>query len=73
MKQTGDPALEIAALQQRMSLLSEAVQRINADLDFDNVLQGVADSARALTGARYGVIVTLNNAGQPEDLVTLRG
>ncbi|MDE0431528.1 MAG: ATP-binding protein [Caldilineaceae bacterium] len=70
MKQTGDPALEIAALQQRMSLLSEAVQRINADLDFDNVLQGVADSARALTGARYGVIVTLNNAGQPEDLVT---
>ena len=65
MMQTGDPALKIAALQQRMSLLCEAVQRINEDLDFDHVLQGVIDSARILTGARQGVIVCYEDPEAP--------
>ena len=73
MKQSRDPALEIAALKQRMSLLGEAVQRINEDLDFDNVLQGVADSARVLTAARHCVIVCLDSTGQPEDLLVTSG
>ena len=48
--------LEIAALQERLSRLSEAGLRITQELDFDTVLQGVVDSARSLTASRYGAI-----------------
>ena len=46
---------ENRALRERLALLSEASLSINESLDFDTVLQGVLDSARSLTGARYGV------------------
>ena len=59
---------QIAALRERLSRLSDASLRINESLDLDNVLQGVLDSARTLTGARYGVITTLDDAGGLEDL-----
>ena len=36
----------------------------------DTVLREVVDSARALTDARYGVIVIVDKAGQPQDCVT---
>ena len=39
-------------------------------LDFETVLQQVLDSARALTGARYGVIMLMDDAGQVRDFVT---
>ena len=52
---------ENEALRDRRDRLSEASLRITEDLDFNSVLQGVLDSARALTGARYGVVV-LHNA-----------
>ena len=58
------------ALRQRLASLSAAVLRINASLDPDAVLQEVVDSARALTGARYGLIVTLDDAGRPQEFVT---
>ena len=45
------------------------VQRVNASLDLDTVLQEVVDSARALTGARYGVITTVDEAGRPQEFV----
>ena len=48
---------EIAAMRDRLSRLSEASLRINESLDFDTVLQGVLDSARSLTGARYGAVL----------------
>ena len=54
----------------RLSKLSEASLRINESLDLDTVLQGVLDSARSLTGARYGGITTIDEAGQPKDFVT---
>ena len=44
--------------------------RISSSLDLDTVLQEVVDSARALTGARYGVIVTVNDTGHIEEFVT---
>ena len=53
---------EIAALRERLSLLSEASLRINESLDFDTVLQEVVDSARALTGSRYGAITVPGEA-----------
>ena len=59
---------EVEVLRHRLSRLSAASLRINASLDFDTVLQGVLDSARSLTGARYGVL-TLDDAGRLQDLL----
>ena len=58
----------IATLRERLSRLSDASLRINESLDLDDVLQGVLDSARTLTNARYGIITTLDEAGRMEDL-----
>ena len=49
-----------------VSHLSAAVLRISASLDLDTVLREVVDSARALTGARYGVIAPVDEAGLPQ-------
>ena len=61
---------QIEALQERVSRLSAAVLRMSASLDLDTVLQEAVDSARALTGARYGTIATVDETGRPEDFVT---
>ena len=61
---------EIQALRDRMTKLCAATLRINESLDFDTVLQGVLDSARSLTTARYGVLTTLDESDLPQDLVT---
>ena len=53
----------------RLSRMSKAMLRINESLDFDTVLQEVVDSARALTGARYGAITVLGEAGQQPDFI----
>ncbi len=57
---------QIRALRNRLSKLSEASLRINESLDLDTVLQEILDSARSLTNAQYGVIVTLDDKGQAE-------
>ena len=61
---------ENAALRARISALSAASLRINASLDLETVLNEVVESARALTGARYGAIATIDDAGVPQDFVT---
>lgn len=53
----------------RLSRMSEASIRINESLDFDTVLQEVVDSARTLTGSRYGAITVLGEAGQRPDFI----
>ena len=55
---------ELQTLRERLSRLSEASLRINESLDFDKVLQGVLDSARSLTDARYGVMTIHDGGGQ---------
>ncbi len=55
---------------ERVAALGAAILRIGTSLDLDTVLREVVDSARALTGARYGVITTVDDAGQPRDFVT---
>ena len=60
---------ENQALRERLSLLIQASLRINESLDFDTVLQEVVDSARALTGSRYGAITVLGDAGQLPDFI----
>ena len=59
----------IEALEERFGRLSAAVLRISASLDLETVLREVVDSARALTGARFGVIVTVDQTGQHQDTV----
>ncbi len=55
---------------ERDATLVAAILRIGASLDFDTVLRAVVDGARALTGARYGVITTVDGDEQPRDFVT---
>ena len=59
-----------AALRERLTRLSEASLRINESLDFDTVLQGVLDSARSLTSARYGVMTLLDDTGEVGDFLS---
>ena len=66
----GERDAEIRALRERIANLSAAVLRISASLDVGAVLRETVDSARALTGARYGVITTIDEAGQPQEFVT---
>ena len=61
---------ENEALRDRISRLSEAILRISGSLDLSTVLREIVDSARALTGARYGVITTVADGGQVADFVS---
>ena len=64
-----DLVRENEELRKRLALLSRASLRINESLEFDTVLQEVLDSARSLTGARYGVITCLDDDGQLQDFL----
>ena len=70
MNGNDDRDREIAALRGRISQLSAASLRISASLDLDTVLGEIAENARALTGARYCAIATIDKAGEPVDFVT---
>ena len=50
--------------------LSAAVLRISASLDLETVLRETDDGTRELTGARFGLITTVDDAAQPQDFVT---
>ena len=70
MKHPDELRQENKALRERISRLSAAILRISASLDLNIVLQEVVESARALTGARYGVITTVDETGQAQDFVS---
>ena len=61
--------METDPAENRLSRLSAASLRINESLDFDTVLQGVLDSARSLTAARYGVMTLLDDTGRVGDFL----
>ncbi len=67
MTDSDDARRENEALRERISTLNAAILRISATLDLDIVLPEVVESARGLTGARYGVIATVDEAGAPQD------
>ena len=54
---------------ERISRLSAAILRISASLDVATVLREVVESARALTGARNGIIAAVDEAGRPREFV----
>ena len=64
-----DARRESQALRGPSSTLNAAILRINATLDLDTVLGEVVESACALTGARYGVVVPVDEGGTPQDPV----
>ena len=67
---TDEQEREIAAQRERIARLCAAMQHINASLDPDTVLREILKSARALTGAGQGVIVTIDDAGEPRDFTS---
>ena len=54
----------------RYSDLAAAMLRIGASLDLEAILKEVVESARTLTGARYGAITTIDDSGAPLDFVS---
>ena len=70
MDRRDDPDHGDETPRERVSRLSAAILRIVASLDVDTVLREAVDSARALTGARNGVIATVDETGRPQDFVT---
>ena len=70
MSDVSDEGPRIQALRERISELSKASVRISASLDLETVLSEVVDSARSLTGARYGSVTTVDSDGNLQDFVT---
>ena len=68
LKNTDERDQQTEAPRNRLSQLSEASLRINESLDLGTVLQEILDSARSLTDAWCGVIVSLDE-GQVEDFL----
>ena len=62
--------VEIAALRERLSRLSEASLRVTEDLDVDVVLRRVVDGARLVTEAGRGGLTVIDDAGRLLDFVT---
>ena len=60
----------LTAARARTAALSAAILRTNASLDLATVLGEAADTARALTGARYGIITTVDEMGAVREFVT---
>ena len=61
---------DVEALRERISTLTGAILRMSESLDLETVLREVVEGARALTGARYGAITTVDTAGRPENFIT---
>ena len=70
MKNPDELRQENEVLRNRLSRLSAAVLRVSASLDLNTVLQEVVESARALTGARYGAITTIDARGQAREFLS---
>lgn len=70
MTNIDDQRLEIQALRERLSKLSEAGLRISESLDVDTVLHEVVKNACVLTGAGSGGITTMDSSGKLQDFVT---
>ena len=65
-----DTRRELRAAHERIAALSAAILRTNASLDLATVLREAVDTARALTAARYGIITTVDDAGEVREFVT---
>ena len=69
MTDSGGPRREKTRCCERISTLTAAILRISTTLDLDTVLAEAVESARSLTGARYGAVVTVDEADAHKDYV----
>ena len=51
------------------SALAGALLRISESLDLETVLRGIVEGARGLTGARLGIVATVDESGFPGDYI----
>lgn len=70
MESSAEYESKFRMLLKRVSRLNDACLRINENLEFENVLEGVVESARHLTDARYGMITLCNDAGIVQECLT---
>ena len=70
LKTVRELAAEVEALRDRLARLGEASLRVSESLDVTTVLHEVVESARVLTGARYGVITASDDSVQIPEFVT---
>ncbi len=69
MSEPGEVERENQDLRERIARLSEASLRINDQLDLENILQELVESARAITDARCGWTTTFDSSGPLERVV----
>ena len=70
MSGAGDLEREAESLRERLSRFRDAALRVNESLELDAVLQGVLDSARELTGARFALISLCEEDQVPTECLT---
>ena len=70
MANPGEREHDVETFRERISTLAGAIRRMSESLDLETVLREVIEGARALTGARYGAITTVDTAGRPENFIT---
>lgn len=70
MKTCDELRREIEAQRDRLSKLSEAGVRVSETLRVGTVMAAVLGSARGLTGAGYGAMMTVDEFGRPRDCVS---
>ena len=70
MNEPDNTRRELQAARERIAALSAAILRTSASLDLATVLQEAVDTARVLATARYGIIATVDEAGEVRELVT---
>ena len=61
---------DLKGLNERFYRLCEAMRILSQNLDINDVLNGIVTGARALTGAHYGLITTLDESGRLLDFGT---
>ena len=70
MKPAGQRNTDGNRLGDWLTQFSRACLRITSMVDLDSILQEVIDSACALTGARYGALLTFDESGDLGSLIT---
>ena len=65
----GDAPAEDGGAGDRASALSAAILRVGESLDLETVLREIVEGARNLTGARVGIVATVDGSGFPGEHV----
>ena len=68
--EAADLLAEIEVLRERLSMLGAASRRVGESLDLKTVIRDVIDSARYLTGAKYGAILTFDRSGEIQEFTS---